>query len=50
MRLQECRASGARILGVITEGDEEARESVDDAIVRQSMIASLDRISSASDR
>ncbi|MDX1679127.1 MAG: glutamine--fructose-6-phosphate transaminase (isomerizing) [Akkermansiaceae bacterium] len=30
--IQECKARGARVLGIITEGDEEAREAVDDAI------------------
>ncbi len=30
--IEECRARGARILGVITEGDEDARAFVDDAI------------------
>ncbi len=30
--IEECRARGARILGVITEGDKEARACVDDAI------------------
>ena len=30
--IEECRARGARILGVVTEGDEEVRAFVDDAI------------------
>jgi glucosamine--fructose-6-phosphate aminotransferase (isomerizing) len=30
--VEECRARGARILGVITEGDEEAAEAMDDVI------------------
>ena len=30
--VEECRARGARILGIITEGDHEAAEAMDDVI------------------
>ena len=31
--VEECRARGARIFGIITEGDDEAAESMDDYIM-----------------
>jgi glucosamine--fructose-6-phosphate aminotransferase (isomerizing) len=30
--IEECRARGARILGIVTEGDDEAAECMDDYI------------------